>query len=548
MNRTLSARLRQTPLVHNKLDVQRRAYKSSPAKRCRVWARRNKYRFRCRLGAWQESERGLCYHHEMFTPHFYRNGAINRDIKGLFDRGDYGNAQFIEFCLRIIKDNTRIVQVPLTTDFTKMRIDPRLPFVAYVILQEPTDPILRNSVKVDAVRWPLHFVLTNATRLFLNAARTDGVSSAYYGRRANIPREMPAEIPFDVFSAQYNFSEYFSMFHAFNVFFTYMKGYQIFNCKIGHVMPETNCNIRLGPMLVANLLRYATQLTPLFNLCFISSLAERAQDFFKHVERRDERPPQTTFLEDTLSVRSAMNNLEQSIFQQRDVKPNLASFEAIARLDAVLEEIVTNMYNQNVRLLTPPINLRLTNIFNYVDIYTVVRNYLERNDQQRPAYMQIVEEENKFRQENTRLINDHFAHYIPFMFVGSRAGEAPDYPDNVDNGLPDIDRLVNFNMGNIVNQAAIAFDEDDEDDEENPIVEPEANVAAENRGQDPDNNMLPELDVNIIDDFFGAMNEIDPGRARNEADDARNRARADDIPSDDDDDDIRNADLTAPIL
>lgn len=427
MTTTKSERLNRTQFV-NKEVVDRRAYKCEASRRCTVWSRRNKYKTRCGQCIWEGSTRNRCYAHEMYTPHFYANGRVNTDIRNIYDAQTFGDDAFVEFCLRIIKDNTRIVQVPIQTDFSKMRIDPRLPFVAYIVVNKPeNDHLLSSVVNLNVLRWPMRFIVTNATRLLLT--NDDAIWTAYRGPRAEMSREMPTLIAFDVFSSQYNLTEYFDMIHAFNIFFKFMKGYQIFNCKIGHILQETQFNFRLGPLLASNLLRYLENAGPLFDLCMVSEFAERSQDFYRIVEDQTENRrrhlPANDFYSDLLSYRLELNDLRKMIFEDRDIVANTIYFNDADLLQNYpsLEQIVTNVF-ADIRSFLPVhiVTLQTSPVEYYQDIYTHINNQQNR-------YTAITEAEALFRRDNNREVAEEFLSLLGATHNAIEIRMAPVYPD-----------------------------------------------------------------------------------------------------------------------
>lgn len=195
-------------------------------RKCQAPSRRHKYTTLCNSYAMRGHN--YCYFHTKYEPFKEANRnrvGDNTKISSRLDAKNY-DALFLTFCLRIIKDSVRKIQIPIDVDLSVVRVDVDRLYIVYLVIDEPRE---RAENVVVQVKWPMKIILTNIYKF--NGLRNEN------------------EYSFDVFMPQYSTSEYVWARNVFRqVFIRELKGHQIFNCKYGHYAPF-RLNVSISPFL-----------------------------------------------------------------------------------------------------------------------------------------------------------------------------------------------------------------------------------------------------------------------------------------------------------
>ena len=195
-------------------------------RKCQAPSRRHNYTALCNSYAMRGHN--YCYFHTKYEPFKEANRnrvGDNTKISTRLDAKNY-DALFLTFCLRIIKDSVRKIQIPIDVDLSVVRVDVDRLYIVYLVIDEPRE---RAENVVVQVKWPIKIILTNIYKF--NGLRNEN------------------EYSFDVFMPQYSTSEYMWARNVFRqVFIRELKGHQIFNCKYGHYAPF-RLNVSISPFL-----------------------------------------------------------------------------------------------------------------------------------------------------------------------------------------------------------------------------------------------------------------------------------------------------------
>ncbi len=307
--------------------------------RCKAFARRKDYK-KCSGCASASSSRGYCHFHEKYIPHYSANKNINKEYSDMFMDQDFFNPNLQTYILRVIKDSTRITQVPLITDYTQVRVDPRMPYVVYIVFDKPPNAPDSND------RFPLRFILTNVYRLIPKKPDEPAnlVSSVYY----NKDKKSLETIAFDVLSTNFKPSEYSYMVHRFWEFFIKYGGMQIFNCQIGR--QNVVFNFRLLPLIMSTLSSHLNSIMPLYDLCVVKYLAQKAQRIYTNLKNMVVNEVKLSFRETFFLVQFRLDLLHDSLFKRRKFPIALKNISEMRDIDESLYASfvkIANIYNDH---------------------------------------------------------------------------------------------------------------------------------------------------------------------------------------------------------
>lgn len=276
--------------------VGQRRRNTSRVGKCKALSRRNKYAKYCNSYAMRNQD--YCYFHTKYEPfkelHEYTGGqkrpGENTKIVDRIHSGTY-DTLFLTFCLRIIKDSVRKIQIPIDVDLTTVRVDVDNLYIVYLVVEEPQNR--RVGDDIVNVKWPLKIILTNIFK-FDDGHRNE------------------TQYSFDVFMPQYNVYEYVWARNVFRqVFIRELNGHQIFNCKYAHYSPF-RLNVSISPFI------FDTNEIPIDLLClfYVKRLAKEAY----HVRRSPRQ-----WVSRLSSDENGHNVLKISELIQKDMFTNIES-------------------------------------------------------------------------------------------------------------------------------------------------------------------------------------------------------------------------------
>lgn len=181
----------------------------------------------------------LCYNHAQYEAILPNNTIFVNKLKNNVEQTrDFNSIFFHKTMLRIIKDAERKIQVPLTSDMNKARVDPSKPFVMYLNIPCPTN--IKEIRGMYPARWPMKLILTNV----YERKRHEYEPNANDNSNRNIW--------VDIFSSQYAPSELrWMQYVIFYNFFAKLKGYRVFNCTEGHRMGDKRIIARFATCSLA---------------------------------------------------------------------------------------------------------------------------------------------------------------------------------------------------------------------------------------------------------------------------------------------------------
>jgi hypothetical protein len=398
----------------------------------------------------------------------------------LFENAAFFDKRLQTFMLRVIKDSTRITQVPLTTNYREARVDPRLPFVVYLVVERPAVDTI-SAYPTDIFRWPLRFTVTNVFRL-LRAPGDPRDLVTDLAEQVNNGAHVIGDdlIAFDVLSSQFYPSEFTLMYQLFMTFFISMQGIQIFNCKIGHLASDLYLNLRLMPMLSSVFANNANDIMPLLDLCVVKHLATRAHRIIvRHRNGQDIKPSFLSYNDSMFYVQERMDLLYAQLFRARRFRSLIRNMGK----SSLSREFVNTlagmaMYIQELAWHKKIFAFRVANNeVGQVD----VRNLQEQ-------YQQELYE---LRSHEERL-GGQYTMYLPILFMGLRRRytEFPEraYMERLGNQEIDID-FDNLDLTDILDEAmAVINREEETDGDENAIQEALMYAADEDQIQDDDDD------------------------------------------------------------